>query len=121
MDLRYVCFDCGQRQPGPGRCPGCGDSPLLDLEDGGVRIALEDDDFRRRTERDRTFTALCVPVALVLGVSLLFVPGFTTLLGLVPGPNFLKIIFGMAGMGYGLSRLLLMVFPPRLRFPYLAR
>jgi hypothetical protein len=118
MNLRYVCMDCGARKADAGNCGSCKDSPLLDLNDPEVRIGLKDDDLRRASKRDRLFIALSVPFAIVAVVIAVNLPGLGLLMDTVPGGG-LKYLVLMAGAGYGLSRLLLKLFPEKQRFPFI--
>jgi hypothetical protein len=111
-------MDCGQRREGAGNCANCTDSPLLDLDDAEVRLGLKDDDQRRADKRDRLFIVLSVPFGIAVVLIAAFTPGLSLLMETVPGGG-LKYIVLMAGTGYGLSRLLLKIFPEKPRFPFI--
>ena len=114
--LRYACMDCGSRQAAAGDCSKCGKGPLMDLRDREVRLALVDDDDRRRSKRDRQMIAVSIPIALGAFGVLCLVPGFTLIFWALPGPLFVKFIAAVSAGAYGLSRLLLRVFPVRQHF-----
>jgi hypothetical protein len=118
--LRFACMDCGSRQAAAGDCSKCGKGPVMDLSDGEVRLALVDDDDRRRSGRDRRMVVVSIPIALATFGLLCLVPGFTVLFWALPGPFLIKFIAGVSAGAYGISRLLLRLFPVRQHFKDLA-
>lgn len=97
----FACIDCGSRSGSQGRCGACGEGPLLDLRQPGVVGALLQEDATRQSKRQALLIWVSVPVAAVS----------TLLLGLGPCAPILG-----AGVGYGLSLVLIRVFPPKRLF-----
>lgn len=120
MDPRFACIDCGGRSSSPGRCPSCGQEPLLDLQDREVRLALAEEDRRRRSAQDSRMVLVSVGVVVPTGLVLAFVPGFWTLLSLVSAPPVLTFVLTLSAGAFGLSRVLLRLFPAKTRFSDLA-
>jgi hypothetical protein len=118
--LRFACMDCGSRQSGAGNCSKCGEGPVLDLRDSEVRLTLVENDDRRRSRRDHRMILVSIPIALATFGGLCLVPGFTLVFWAIPGPMFLKFIFGIAAGGFAISRLLLRLFPVKQHFRDLA-
>jgi hypothetical protein len=113
-------MDCGSRQAAAGDCTKCGKGPVMDLKDREVRLALVDDDDRRRSHRDRRMVVVAIPIALATFGLLCLIPGFTVLFWALPGPLFIKFIAGISAGAYGISRLLVRWFPARQHFKDLA-
>src|SRR5256885_10809958 len=104
-DLPLSCIDCGGRHAAQSRCSACNaDGPLMDLRDPNVRAELVGEDDRARTKRRYLMIWPAVPFAAVI----------TWLLGC----GVLGFVAGGAA-GYGISLLLLKLFPAKQRFPYL--
>lgn len=122
FDEPFICMDCGKQAADGGRCTGCGEDPLLDLRDPEVRMALMDDDERRLQKRDHQMILIAVPIAMVIFGALMLLSPFRWLMTSVEinaGPVALRIVLTMALMGYGISRLLLRLFPTPQRFAFL--
>jgi ribosomal protein L40E len=117
----WVCLDCGARYPEASNCRDCGNSDLLDARKEEVRALMADVDMRLGDRREAKIRWISVIVAIAIVVGAWMVPGYWSLRGtLYPGiPFLLDQWILMAGLGFGLLKLLERVFAAPRRFPYL--
>ena len=72
MDGQFYCERCGHRQEHGGDCPKCEEEPLLDLDDGEVRLMLREHDAATIRRRNYKIGAVAAVVGLVPAVALSF-------------------------------------------------
>lgn len=79
MEGRFYCERCSLRQELTGDCPRCEDEPLLDLEDGDVRLMLREMDSAEIRRRNYSIGAASAVIGIfpVAALSILIGDGKT--------------------------------------------
>lgn len=120
MADRWVCLECGARQPAPGPCRACKhEDDTLDLEDLKVRELMVDVEQRLVDQREKRLRFLGVGVGMITVFLLWLVPGFWTIREAFGLPFLLDQWLLMAGIGLATMAILTRMLA-RKRFPYLA-
>jgi hypothetical protein len=120
MTDRWVCLECGARQPAQGPCRACKhEDDTLDLEDLKVRELMVDVEQRLVDQREKRLRFLGVGVGMVTVFLLWLVPGFWTIREAFGLPFLLDQWLLMAGIGLATMAILTRMLAKK-RFPYLA-
>lgn len=114
----WACTDCGARGEASGDCARCGQGPRVDLREANVREVLIEDDRRRAEKRGQQFLFMGI-VLMVLGWLSVGLVSFPLMMAALSMPGGLIFVVALAVGAVGVQKLLLTLFPPRPRFPYL--
>jgi hypothetical protein len=113
----FICATCGHRAAAVGDCPHCAETPLLDLRKPEVRELLDDIDSRLRRRRDQQFIWVGVGASIPAVIALASIGAFRDLMTLMRMNHFIGWIALACILAFGLSRVLLKIFPAPRRLP----
>lgn len=104
---RYLCTNCGGRQPTEGMCSNCPDEPLLDLSREDTWLYFDEQDTREKFRRYRQGALIGMPFGIL---AFFFISPFSS--GIVGA-------FAAAGATMGIAAGFSKIVPPKKTRPQL--